>query len=75
MHFSALLQVVIYIAYMYLNGRGVDVDHVQAYAYIQSQQKMAYFSQKRLRKSDRQNELKQANNAEMLSKEYLEQYK
>ncbi len=63
------------LAYMYLNGRGVDVDHVQAYAWYTLAAKHGVF----LAKDISENLINQMSpiertQAELLSREYLEQY-
>ncbi len=64
------------LAYMYLNGRGVDADNVQAYAWYTLAAENGVF----LAKNISENLIKQMNpseriHAELLSREYLEQYK
>lgn len=63
------------LAYMYLNGRGVDADHVQAYAWYTLAARNGVF----LAKNISENLIKQMDpiertQAELLSREYLEQY-
>lgn len=64
------------LAYMYLNGRGVDADNVQAYAWYTVAAENGVFLAKNISDSliKQMSPIERAH-AELLSREYLEQYK
>lgn len=64
------------LAYMYLNGRGVDPDRVQAYAWYTLAAENGIFLAKNIADNLRKKmSPTERTHAELLSKEYLEQYK
>ncbi|GJM05649.1 MAG: hypothetical protein DHS20C09_16450 [marine bacterium B5-7] len=63
------------LAYMYLNGRGVGIDHVQAYAWYTLAAENGVFLAKNIsKKLIKQMSPAERTHAELLSREYLEQY-
>ena len=64
------------LAYMYLNGRGVDVNRAQAYAWYTLAAENGIFLAKNIaEKLLKQMDAIEKTHAELLSREYLEQYK
>jgi len=64
------------LAYMYLNGRGVDADRVEAYAWYAVAAENGVFLAKNISESlIEQMGPAERTHAELLSREYLEQYK
>lgn len=64
------------LAYMYLNGRGIDVDRAQAYAWYTVAADNGVFLAKYIsEKLIKQMSSIERTHAELLSREYIEQYK
>lgn len=64
------------LAYMYLNGRGIDADRAQAYAWYSLAADNGVFLAKNIAINlIKQMDQSERAHAELLSKEYLEQYK